>query len=544
MVPNSPYEHCPVDIKTFVLSPDYLDLGRECWPEVVALLERLFNQDPNLLRLSSYEEVCLDLGIGSGKSFFVSSFLAYGAYRLLCYKNPQGMYGLARGSNITLLNMSKSAQQAKKVVFGEVKARIENSPWFQQYYPPDPNIHSELIFQKGIIIFPGNSRETFPLGYNVFMYNMDEAAFYTETEDHDVAESMFNALDSRVKSRFGNLGIGAITSSPRYVDDFVEKKMKDARKNPSVIFGMRRATWEMRKDDIEMVQSGDCFVLKHPMEKIDGVPVDVKIPNKYRKNFERDARKAWRDFGAVPSLALEAYFTDAELEMLRKLCVEAQLPLCVDGNTVGARIVPDKRVAYFAHADLGLTRDACGLAIGHFIEGEKKVVIDILLRIVSRKRAGELADKGEHYDIVIGEQQVIFEDVREIIYNLSDKGWPIVKVSTDGFQSVDFRQILESKGYATELLSVDKDTSAYDTLKSLINTKRFSAVLHEHFLNECSRLELRAGKKIDHPLNASKDLSDAVAGVCRSIMEVFDEEVEHEETESDDTVRVEIGQQV
>ena len=94
------------------------------------------------------------------------------------------------------------------------------------------------------------------------------------------------------------------------------------------------------------------------------------------------------------------------------------------------------------------------------------------------------------------------------------------------------------------LLSVDRDMIAYDTLKSLIATDRLSCIQNDTFLSEMRRLELKQGKKVDHPPNGSKDCADAVAGICRTLMEQFDVQVEEEETFVDESVQVKITEEI
>ena len=229
------YEHRVVDIRTFIDSPDYLNSAQECWPSIKDDLEELFK--------GNYTEAVFCEAIGSGKSFKSSVIMTYMVYRVLCLKEPQKHFGLAKGSPICFINVSVRAEQSRKVVFGEIKSRVDNSPWFKKHYPPDSEIKSELRFAKNISIFPGNSRETFPLGFNVLGGVMDEAAWFTETVDHDVAEEMFNALHNRIKNRFGDKGLLVMISSPRYIDDFIELKVKEAKENPK-IFARRKMLWE------------------------------------------------------------------------------------------------------------------------------------------------------------------------------------------------------------------------------------------------------------------------------------------------------------
>lgn len=526
------FESRPVDARTFITSPEYLNC-EDAWPEIQNIIGEVFKGSDKTGRLSIYKEFVFDAGIGSGKSFIVSCIFAYATYWLQCLESPQQYFGLAKGSTIALLNMSKSAMQAKKVVFGDIKARIDGSPWFQKNCKPDPNVHSEMRFPKNIVLFPGNSSETFPLGYNVFLANMDEASFYTETEYHDVAQEIYDALDRRVTSRFGDKGLIAITSSPRYVDDFTEKKYEEAKQNDK-IYAVRRATWDMRPGDRAAIERGECFEEIPP-----GGTAPVKIPMVYKKAFSRNPKKAWRDFGAVASLVLEAYFTDEEISLLEQVLSSSKLPSNFD------EIKPIPGVPYFIHVDLGIKRDACGLAMAH-AEGTSnpKVVADLLLRIVSRQRAEELMSKGEHVDMTIGQDQVDIEQVENLIYQLSARGFWIRKVTFDQYQSVSSRQQMEKHGFETDLLSVDKNTECYDTLKSVIRTRRFDAPNHPHFPKECRRLELVEGKKVDHPPNCSKDVADAAAGATKSCLEQFDEEVEVEETILDESVRIEVSQQI
>ena len=134
--------------------------------------------------------------------------------------------------------------------------------------------------------------------------------------------------------------------------------------------------------------------------------------------------------------------------------------------------------------------------------------------------------------------------MRQIIYDLSARGFFIRSVSFDGYQSVDSIQQLINKGYDAKMISCDRDMKAYDTFKDFVNTSRFDSCRHDFFLLECARLEQKDGKKVDHPPNGSKDLADAVAGACRAIAELLGEDAEAEVVVSDETVRVEVTDQI
>lgn len=533
LIDNPEYEHRPVGIREFVESPYYLNAKERIWPAVVDELERIFDADPKSKRLSSFREIALDMGIGSGKSYRVSVAFAYAVYRLLCYKCPQAQFpDLAQDSTIAIVNMSLSEKQAKKTVFGETFSIVRASPWFRRNALPDPNVKSELRFPKNIVIFPGSSSETAPLGYNIYFCNLDEAAFYTENDEKDAAVEIYDAMYGRVTSRFGDLGMIFATSSPRYVDDFIERKIEEAKSNPS-IYARVCPTWENKPSDIRAIAEGKCFEAPHPRAREEDGSSLVKIPLRYEHAFRRNKQKAWRDFGAVASMALDPYLDEEQMNILRSLIER--------GYNVPdlSNLSPDLSGEYVVHVDLGLRRDASGFCLAK-VRPDGGASIQALLRIVSAVRAQELDRRKIPYDCVIGREQVSIEEIRQIIYGLSARGFFIRRVSFDGFQSADSLQQLENKGYESCLISVDRDMKAYDTFKDMVCTRRLDSCAHDFFLIECSRLEQKKGKKVDHPPNGSKDLADAAAGACFSISQLMGEDGEVELTVSDESTRVEI----
>lgn len=471
------YEQRVVDIRTFIDSEEYLNCGKECWDSIKDDLEELFK--------GNYTEAVFCEAIGAGKGYKSSIIIAYMVYRTLCLRDPQRYYGLARSSQICFINMSIRADQSHKVVFTEIKARIDNSPWFRKFYPPNPDIRSELQFPKNIIVFPGNSKETFPLGYNVLGGVMDEAAWYTDIDTHDVAEDMFNALHSRIKNRFGNKGLLVMISSPRYVDDFIEKKMKEAETNDN-IFARRRMLWESK-----------------PLRYFSGEWIEFngyKIPADFKTEAERNPEAFKRDYMAIPSLALEPYFKQYNL-IEESIDSELESPLDENGKFKPS-FKGDNKTWHAIHVDLSLKRDSTGLAMVHEEKG-RLVTVDLMMRIKAPP-GGEIN----------------FADIRDIILEIRQRGFYLIKVTYDGWQSRDSIQILRNKGIPCDVLSVDKDTCAYDILKAKIYEKKFKCYRYEPFLQEIRRLELVNGTKVDHPpRGGSKDVTDAVAGAVYNIIE-------------------------
>ena len=195
------FEQPPAPIEEFVNSPLYLGLEAHVYPQVLRTAKEIFEDD--------YTEAALCWGIGAGKSFLSSLAITYLVHRTLCLRDPQRYYGLAPGTTIAFMNMAPNALQAQRIVFSEIRNRMQSSPWFHSDFTRVEVLRSELRFPKNIVVVPGCSAETFPLGYNLLGAVVDEAAWFIETTDghRDYAEEIYNALQRRIRSRFLDRGL-------------------------------------------------------------------------------------------------------------------------------------------------------------------------------------------------------------------------------------------------------------------------------------------------------------------------------------------------
>lgn len=466
-----------VSVGEFVSEPQYLGLGNSVFPEIVRTLEAVL--------CGGYDEAVLCWGIGSGKSFLAALALCYMGYSLLCLRDPQRSLGMAAGSNITLLTMAPSHRQAREVVFAEVAKRIRTSQWFQKHAAAAQHRVSEVRLPKGICIVAGNSSTTFPLGYNVLGAVIDEAAWFPLTDDRrqETVCEIYDVLKRRIRSRFLSRGLVVITSSPRVTDGFLERQLELARRDPQV-FGSRRAVWEVRPKEF---YAGGRFVHE-----------GIEIPVEYRRDFELNPLRALRDLAARPTVAVDPFFSDPSA---LEAGVEETRAHPFDGSgRLHPWFRPSSELPRYVHVDLGLTRDACGMAMAYCESeadrrGSPKVVVELMHQIAAPP-GGE----------------VELSRPREIILALRNRGFNIAQVSYDGWQSADSRQILRRKGIRTRTVSVDRSLEAYETLKELILDGRLALYRYEQFLSEAKRLELVRGVKVDHPPGGSKDVADAVAG--------------------------------
>ena len=118
---------------------------------------------------------------------------------------------------------------------------------------------------------------------------------------------------------------------------------------------------------------------------------------------------------------------------------------------------------------------------------------------------------------------------RKLIWELRSRGFMIIAVSFDNFQSADSLQILSSWGIETRKASTDRSTELYDTLKDLIYDSRLEGYYNEDLIVELQTLSKLKNGKIDHPPNGSKDIADALAGAAALSVEFGGDEGETKE---------------
>lgn len=500
---------------------DCLKVGEDIYPEVRAEGDEIVRRYWEL----GINEAILNWGIGSGKSLLAALMTLYFTHILLCYKDPHKHFKILNDKPIATINMGTSATQARNVVFTSMVNMISVSEWFQQFaYEP---LGTEIRFFKHgiknakhhrqkpyISAYCGNSKETTPLGYNIFCAVLDEFAFYLDNDSKNIAMDIYAIIKNRITSRFGQAGFVLPISSSRYEGDAIDT-LYEKNKNKKDIYCTRKKTWEV-KDPTKMSAKTFEFVARRDENN---APADIwTIPIDFQKAFAENAEKAMRDFGCKPSLALEPFDRDGGV-IKRNVNRERQHPIMQDGKFAPwFKSEKDARWRYM-HIDLGLKKDACGIAMAtqngvEIVDGEKrpKVYVDFMLRIKAQK-GGE----------------ILFSDVRQIIYDVKAMGYWIKKVTFDGWQSADSIQILKQKGIPAELLSVDRTTEAYDTLKGVLHNNGLD---YYHYVSrndkgedeaiferEYMSLELIKAKKVDHPENGSKDVADAVAGATLAVVQ-------------------------
>jgi len=287
----------------------------------------------------------------------------------------------------------------------------------------------------------------------------------------------------------------------------------------------------------------------------------IKVPLELKPNFLRDPENFIRDIACISTQSTRPFFklrgkiSDVEAKHTR---VNVFNDTTMEFDEEWKRPDGDLNNRYM-HIDLGLTKDAVGIAMcnaPYFVDRE---IIDIekggtqkirvQLPFVHFDFLGRIkANKGE---------EILFASIREIIYEITRRGFYIALLTYDGFQSVDSIQILKSQGYKVARLSIDrtatkvildknvKDGSglkksstegqvlaSMQSLKDILYDNRMSIPYHPFWKKEAEGAEIDYRKqKVDHKPRGTLDLVQAMAGATYNLVnnETYYEEESPEE---------------
>ena len=159
---NPDFRERPATLVEF-LGPDYLNIRENTRDRIVDVLADIMGHEVSPDRPTAYSRAMFTGGIGIGKTTVASIVLTYLCHWVLCLNDPEKYFGLLPGSRIAFMMMSTTGGQAKKVLFGDTKARIAGSRWFKNH-PMDPAFRNEIRFPTagggGVWILPGDSADT------------------------------------------------------------------------------------------------------------------------------------------------------------------------------------------------------------------------------------------------------------------------------------------------------------------------------------------------------------------------------------------------
>ena len=520
------FEERPVDLRTFVTSPNYLGLpplselqytliekSSQIYKE--STLKKLFGEkEGERIYKQTCTEVIAQLGKGSGKDYCSTIAVAYIVYLLLCLKDPATYYGKPPGDSIDILNIAINSQQANNVFFKGFKTRIDRSPWFVGKYDPKA---SEMKFDKAITVHSGHSEREAWEGYNVIVVILDEISGFSieSTTGHDqakTADAIYEMYRASVDSRFPDFGKVILLSFPRFKNDPIQKFYNSVIADKETIVRSHRFKMdedlpegtegnefeiEWEEDHINSYLIPKVYALRRPTWEIN----PTRSIEDFKVAFYKNSLDALGRFACMPAEMIDAFFKSRE--KVEKAFNNAGLAVDKFGR-LEEWFKPDPDKKYFIHVDLAQKHDHCAVAMSHVSKW-----VNVKVTNEYSQPAPVVEVDAVRYWTPTPDKSVDFTEVKDYILSLRSKGFNIVACTFDRWNSHDMMQQLKAYGIYTEILSVAK--KHYDDMAMVILEERLNGPHITLLIDELLQLKIMRDR-VDHPRKGSKDLADAVCG--------------------------------
>ena len=526
MLDGEEFDEKPVDLKTFVRSPEYLGLP-ELSDYQYTLIEKssqiykdstlikLFGEEEGRIRFKqTANEVVAQLGKGSGKDYCSTIAVADIVYLLLCLKDPATYYGKPPGDSIDIINIAINSQQASNVFFKGFKTRIEKSPWFAGRYTDKA---AEVKFDKAITVHSGHSEREAWEGYNVIVVILDEISGFAieNTTGHDQAKTgaaIYDMYRASVDSRFPDFGKVILLSFPRYKNDYIQQRYNAVVADVETVvrdhqFKMDEdlpdgtpgnefeIQWE--EDHILSYKIPKVYALKRPTWEVN----PVRKIDDFKVAFFTNPMDALSRFACMPPDAVDAFFKSRE--KVEKAFNKAHLSVDNFGR-LEEWFIPDPDKEYFIHVDLAQKHDHCAVAMAHVNKW-----VNIKVTDTYSQPAPIVEIDAVRFWTPTKDKSVDFTEVKDYILSLKTRGFKIRVCTFDRWNSHDMMQQLKQYGINTEILSVAK--KHYDDMAMVVAEERVVGPHIPLLIDELCQLRIMRDK-VDHPRKGSKDLADAVCG--------------------------------
>lgn len=518
-------------------------------------------------------------GIIVHNSYFASCALLYVIYQMTCMRNPQEVYGLAKGSSLAIAMLSATREAARRVPLAELGNKLQLSPYFKEKVPfKIASTMYEIRFPSKRLLVVAGASSSAAIGTNVFAAFLDEMAFFGGKKmfdragrqiEVDKSEIITSAITRRMKSRFlkaGKLpGIVFMVSSKERPVAYIEQRISEAREqNDSTVFIREYSTWDVKPPEDF---SGKTFKISVGSDrvraKLDPTELDedfyaeqgirtIAVPTDYRKDFERDLEGSIRDIAGIatetvspfihrvekiqeavveglPSaVAIDEWCPNVPLELIWERVAQPfirRLPGGLEEDAWRPLRHPD--APRYVHIDTALTGDSASIVIAH-----PAGWTEVIRRDHNGDEYTEIAPVIES-DLLLRVipppgDEIVLGELRFVVYQFAEHGFSVVFASCDSYQSADTLQQFRARGIDAEVQSMDKTMIPYDLTKTALYEGRVRLQENYWCVRELQQLmrvpKLRAkGFKIDHPRigpdgkPGTKDVADGLTGVVYSI---------------------------
>lgn len=514
------------------------------------------------LEVDTYHNFALSSGvfvhnsIGVGKSTIAELIMMRKMYELSCFRNINAMFNLMSKTNIMFLYFSVNQKQAERTGFGEYRALIDNSPYFNENFQRNPRLNSLLVFPEGISYAYGSSASD-SIGMSVICSMLDEANFIGgngPSKDSEKATDLYANIVNRSNSRFivdggVNHSLNILVSSATYENSATERQIRLSRNDPHTIVAAP-AQWDVKPKNFSkkffyvfkgsnyleanIVNSTDDvnnYRVSEGMSKhkyIDGLEdydsinkvieelpphmqsKFLKVPVDLRAGFEANLLRSLQDIGGVSTGSQGKLFSSP---MVLQDCIDenrhhpfvSKEIVISTGDDINVKdyLRDDFRLKYperprYLHIDQSFRTDSTGISC---------VYVDSIVEEDGVKKPVFGVDFMLRINPPKPPKKIAIYKIRNfVIYLVNVVGMKIGKLTYDIFNSEESRQILEEMGFNVGYLSVDRTDKPYLDLVEIMYEKRIKLydypILRYELLN---LLHDRIRRKVDHPKVVTDD---------------------------------------
>ncbi len=479
-------------------------------------------------------------------SFAVNMVIAYYLHVVLCLKNPHEYFALEEQKKIVFAFLNIVTKTiAYQNAWGMIHRALLKSPFFMEYGISTNGIRPEWVCtKKPVELIYGSTADNI-IGLDVLCAFLDEVSFARNSDikrQMEKAKEVFDAALERIQSRFTKFGgvfdgLIIMASSKRTDQAFAEVYAKQLLegKNGGKVFVVDKPRWEIlpkgtycgktfpvavgdktrpseiiREDQIETFKKAGYRIIYPPIETYDEFDRDMLHA---LTNIAGESVSAGGRF--LPGEHVGACIDKTLVNPFRQgtIYIGSKDPEMYQDFFDLSRVKPeDFARPLYIHLDASLGTDGNSISGGF---------IDYAQNQLDQRTGSMVAELHyrQFFKIKVrapkGDQTQLRKNTQFILW-LRQQGFNIKHVTSDNYQSIQFRQDLASAGIACTYQSIDAVqhgvNQPYSVLRNTICEHRIKLLDDDDQTEELLNLIKYEDGRVDKPGNGISD--DAAQVLC------------------------------
>ena len=335
----------------------------------------------------------------------------------------------------------------------------------------------------------------------------------------------YASVSARIKSRFIKngklLGKMFLVSSKKAEHDFLEVYINEHKNDVKngLMYLVDSPLWDVKPST---TYSGERFPVAYGSKQLtpkvveEGEDIEalkkmgysiLDVPIEFKRDFEFNIITALQDLAGIALPGSLSYFS---YKIFSKCYCDRPNPFTNEILEIGVdddmeyyqffnpELIPKKfkELPMAIHVDTSLVSDNTGITGACYV---KNVMSDTDDGTTEKRVYAQVFSVGIHAP---QGSEISMAKTRRFIYYLRKIGFNIVMISTDTFQSAEFHQILQDKGFTTQIRSLDRTPEGYHILREAMVEDRIEMIKHNKIEDELIHLQRDTNTgKLDHPAN-------------------------------------------